>query len=311
MLGKIKESLLKCPDDGSIYLIEKLSDISGFFMVKSHLIYMVTNFEKISHQNLSTEFLRLNTNIEIVSIKNDQQFQSGKYNSLEIVPVENEYSDEHLTSFINLCVAHTTYMKAANFVKFFYSLVSLFQFPKEQEYKNLIGFFGELSFLKYLAEKSECDLSDLWHRSGSNDKYDIVLPKCNIEIKATSSIDELVTIKHSQLFNMDNNFLVSIIVEENSSGITLNELITNMLSDPTYFKGFNFTLNVEKEKRRISPVDAETKRFVFKNAFIYNAAEINPFKIVPDEIYSLSYRMNLQEKPQISIDDFEKELKNV
>lgn len=144
MLSAIKDALSKCPSDGSIYLIDKLSDISGFFMVKGHLLYMVYNSEETSHQNLSTEYLKLNTNIDIVSVKNDQKFKTGKYNLLEIIPVANEYPDELLSSFINLCISHTTYMNAKNFVSFFYSLISLFQTPKEQNYKNLVGFIGEL-----------------------------------------------------------------------------------------------------------------------------------------------------------------------
>ena len=303
MLSKIKNALSKCPSDGSIYLINKLSDISGFFMVKGHLLYMVYNTEEISHQNLSTEFLRLNTNIDIVSVKNDQNFKTGKYNLLEIIPVANEYSNELLSSFINLCISHTTYMNAKNFVSFFYSLISLFQTPKEQNYKNLVGFIGELFLLKSFAEGNDFDVSDYWHTYGSNDNYDIVLPKFNIEIKATSSEDELITIKHIQLFNTENNYLASVLIDEDNSGVSLNALINNMLFNPKYFNSFNFSLNVEKEKLRVSPVDAETKKFVLKSISIYRAKTINPFKDIPDEISNLSYKMRLIDKPQDDINE--------
>ena len=251
MLSAIKNALSKCPSDGSIYLIDKLSDISGFFMVKGHLLYMVYNSEETSHQNLSTEYLKLNTNIDIVSVKNDQKFKTGKYNLLEIIPVANEYPDELLSSFINLCISHTTYMNAKNFVSFFYSLISLFQTPKEQNYKNLVGFIGELFLLKSFAEDYDFDISDYWHTYGSSDNYDIVLPKCNIEIKTTSSEDELITIKHIQIFNTENNYLASIIINEDNSGMSLNELINNMLSNHKCFNSFNFSLNIEKEKMRV------------------------------------------------------------
>ncbi len=311
MLSAIKDALSKCPSDGSIYLIDKLSDISGFFMVKGHLLYMVYNSEETSHQNLSTEYLKLNTNIDIVSVKNDQKFKTGKYNLLEIIPVANEYPDELLSSFINLCISHTTYMNAKNFVSFFYSLISLFQTPKEQNYKNLVGFIGELFLLKSFAEDYDFDISDYWHTYGSSDNYDIVLPKCNIEIKTTSSEDELITIKHIQIFNTENNYLASIIINEDNSGMSLNELINNMLSNHKCFNSFNFSLNIEKEKMRVSPVDAETKRFILKGISIYRAETINPFKNIPDEISNLSYKMSLMDKPQVNIDVLKRSSINV
>lgn len=311
MLSAIKDALSKCPSDGSIYLIDKLSDISGFFMVKGHLLYMVYNSEETSHQNLSTEYLKLNTNIDIVSVKNDQKFKTGKYNLLEIIPVANEYPDELLSSFINLCISHTTYMNAKNFVSFFYSLISLFQTPKEQNYKNLVGFIGELFLLKSFAEDYDFDISDYWHTYGSSDNYDIVLPKCNIEIKTTSSEDELITIKHIQIFNTENNYLASIIINEDNSGMSLNELINNMLSNHKCFNSFNFSLNIEKEKMRVSPVDAETKRFILKGISIYRAETINPFKNIPDEISNLSYKMSLMDKPQVNIDKLKRSSINV
>jgi hypothetical protein len=311
MLSAIKDALSKCPSDGSIYLIDKLSDISGFFMVKGHLLYMVYNSEETSHKNLSTEYLKLNTNIDIVSVKNDQKFKTGKYNLLEIIPVANEYPDELLSSFINLCISHTTYMNAKNFVSFFYSLISLFQTPKEQNYKNLVGFIGELFLLKSFAEDYDFDISDYWHTYGSSDNYDIVLPKCNIEIKTTSSEDELITIKHIQIFNTENNYLASIIINEDNSGMSLNELINNMLSNHKCFNSFNFSLNIEKEKMRVSPVDAETKRFILKGISIYRAETINPFKNIPDEISNLSYKMSLMDKPQVNIDELKRSSINV
>lgn len=301
MLEKVKSALTACPCDGAIYLAHKLSDCSGFFISQKHLVYMAYNNEGAAHQNLATEFLRLNTNIEITAIENNQQFESGKYNAIEILPVDGVYDDASLDSFINLCVAHTQFVGASGFVKFFYSLVNLFQFPKEQSFINLVGLFGELSFLKYASQVMDVDFSDCWHRSGSTDKYDIALGSCNLEIKTTTATDELVTIKHSQLFNMDQNFLVTVLVEENNGGITLNQLITEMRTHPNHFKSFDFALNIEKEKKRISPIDAETKRFSFKSVTIYNADAINPFRELPENISGLTYKLDLFGLPTVDL----------
>ena len=311
MLDKIKAALSTCPCDGAIYLIYKISDCSGFFMSKKHLIYMVYNNERDAHQSLATEFLRLNTNIEITAIENNQQFESGRYNVIEILPEGENYDNASLDSFINLCIAHTRFMGGSAFVKFFYSLANLFQYPREQKFTNLIGFFGELCFLKYSSQVLGIDLSDKWHVSGSTDKYDIALISCNFEIKTTLSVDELVMIKHSQLFNVDRNFLVTVLVEESNGGITLNQLIAEMQTHTEHFKSFNFSLNIEKEKKRISPIDAETRRFSFKSVAIYSADEINPLGELPENISSIIYKLDLSGLPTVDLRTFKKEIKNV
>lgn len=309
MLEKIKKVLTDCPCDGAIYLVHKLSDCSGFFMSQKHLIYMAYNNERASHQNLATEFLRLNTNIEITAIENNQQFESGKYNVIEILPVDGVYDDASLDSFVNLCIAHTQFMGGSGFIKFFYSLVNLFQFPSEQRFINLVGLFGELSFLKYVSQVMNKDFSDCWHKTGSNDKYDIALGSCNLEIKTTMSVDELITIKHSQLFNMDRNFLLVVLVEESNVGKTLNQLIAEMQSHTEHFKSFSFALNLEKEKKRVSPIDAATKSFSFKSVTIYDTNIINPFKKLPENISSMEYKLDLFGLPSVDLKTFKREVK--
>lgn len=307
MTKTILQQLSLCPNDSSIYLINKISEISGFFGHKKHLVYMVYNSEGVEHQSLTTEYLRLNTNVEITAVKNDQQFKTGRYNVIEILPSENGYDETTVESFINLCVAHTRFMGNSSFINFFYSLVNLFQYPREQKFINLIGFFGELSFLNCISGTIGNDWSDKWHASGSNDKYDIALDSCNFEIKTTMSIDEMITVKHSQLFNMDKNYLVVVVLEENNSGITLNSLISQMHAHPNHFKSYNFALNVEKEKKRVSPVDAAGKKFVMKSVNIYLADQINPFKEIPDNVTNLTYKIDLLDLPTIDISNFKSE----
>ena len=311
MLEKVKNALTACPCDGAIYLVHKLSDCSGFFMSQKHLVYMAYNNEGAAHQNLVTEFLRLNTNIEITAIENNQQFESGKYNVIEILPVDGVYDDASLDSFINLCVAHTQFMGASGFVKFFYSLVNLFQFPRERRFVNLVGLFGELSFLKYVSQTMNIDVSGFWHKTGFADKYDIALDSCNLEIKTTMSVDDSVTIKHSQLFNKDRNYLCVVLVEANNGGITLNQLISEMSHHNEHFKSFSFALNLEKEKMRISPIDAQVKRFAFKGVKICDAYVINPFGELPENVSDVTYKLNLLGAPAIDLKSLEKEFENV
>lgn len=293
MLERIKSFLADVPHDGAIYLAEKLSAVAGFFITSGHLLYLVANFENTSHTNFTTDCLRLNTDVEIKSFKNNQQFSSGKYNILEFVPTEAGYNDNQLDSFINLCVAHAEFMQGKSFVNFFFTLSEIFQPGREQHYKNLVGFFGELSFIKNICKQTGVDLSVHWHKGGSRDKYEISLEDKNIEIKTTSAIDEEVTIKHFQLFNEDKNYLAVVCIEESSSGQTLNQLIACMLNDPDHYNNYNFVLNLEREKRRISPVDANNKKFNVKLLEIYDADQINPFGAISDRISQLTYKLDL------------------
>lgn len=311
MLKTIQTALATVPLDGAIYLVKKISEIAGFFIANGHLLYLVYNFENIEHTSLLTDYLQLNTDIEIHSFKNNQKFPSGKYNILEFLPTEKGYDENNLESFIELCVAHAELMESKSFVKFFFSLSELFQTPKSQEYKNLIGFFGELSFLRFLCNLALIDLSDRWHKGGSNDKYEITMETKNLEIKTTASVDEEVTIKHSQLFNADHNYLVVVRVEESSSGETLNQLISSMQTDPLHYNNYNFTLNVEREKKRVSPVDADNKHFTVKSIVVYDANEINPFKEIPENVSQLTYKLDLIDKKDLPQSEWEKEFYNV
>ena len=311
MLTKIKKALATCPQDGMIYLIIKLSDASGFFMAHSHLIYMVIHCEATKHQSLATEYLRLNTDVEVSAIECNQQFPSGRYNMLEALPVDDSYDDETLNSFMNLCLAHTEHMSGLSFLDFFHSLVNLFQYPREQDYKNLIGLFGELSFIKHVYDKAGVDLSEKWHVSGCSSKYDIVTDWGNLEIKSTRAADELVTIKHDQLFNSDRNFLVTVMMEECAGGITLNQLIKKMHDQRGCFNGYLFTLNLEKERRRVSPVDAEVKKFNVYETRIYEAKAINPFEKIPANIANLTYQLDLIDQPDVALEDWFKKCRNI
>lgn len=307
MIEEINELLAAVPRDGAIYLAKQLSENTGFFIANGHLLYLVYNFENIAHKSLLTDYLLLNTDVEIHSFKNNQIFTSGKYNVLDFLPTESGYAENNLESFLNLCISHTKFMGGKSFVDFFFSLSELFQEPKEQQYKNLVGLFGELTFIKHMCKIASLDLSDRWHNGGSQDKYEITLNRKNIEIKTTSAVDEEVTIKHSQLFNGDQNYLAVVCIETSTSGTTLNQLIASMQSDPVYYNNYNFVLNIEREKKRVSPIDANTKRFSLKSVAVFNTDGINPFEAVPESVSELTYKLDLIGEKDIPENQWSKE----
>ena len=284
-----------------IYLIEKLSDCSGFFMTNGKLLYMVKNYEHETSLNLSTEFLQLNTNVEIISIESNKLFQSGTYNILEFHVVESDTSENDLETFINLCVAHTKYMHAREFVKFFHSLMEIFQYPREQQYLDLIGLYGELAFIRHVFKQSRLDISDKWHVDGTKSKYDISLDKFNIEIKTSLVNSEGILIKHTQLFNFDNNFLATVQLEELDRGQTLKQLISELLVAPEYCNNYSFLVNLEKEKKKISLHEAETRSFLVRDIKVFDAESIDFLGKIPLCISDLKYRMDLSDVNSVAI----------
>ena len=73
-----------------------------------------------------------------------------------------------------------------------------------------------------------------------------------------------------------------------------------MLADPVNFSNLNFVLNIEKERKRISPVSADSKKFAVKFIKLYDAANINPFDEIPECVSQLTYKLDLSNKECIS-----------
>ena len=293
--SQLLNKILSVPKDNMLYLIEKFPGNTGLFASNGNVLYMVLNDESCPYMNVKTDFLNLHTNIFVSAFNSSApSFESGYYNSVELLLTEPNDREANLSAFINLCLAHSTYMKGQNFISFFDSLVSLFQLPREQQYKNLVGLMGELLLMEYIYLNFKEDLSQYWHVGGVSSRLDFTCPYANFEVKATTTDSQSFTVKHNQLFvNSEKNYLVTVSIEENNSGCTLEEIITRMLKDSNYCNNLRFSVNVEKEKRRVSPSEINSRRFVLKKINAYHATDINPFVNVPNCIEDLSYKLNL------------------
>lgn len=294
----IKQLLSKIhsvPKDNTLYLLEKFPCETGLFATNGNVLYLVRNDEHCSSMNVKTDFLNLYTNIFVSAFNQSvSSFENGYYNSVEFELSESSDIEANLSAFVNLCLAHSAYMRGKEFMSFFDSLVSLFQLPREQQYKNLVGLMGELLLIEYVFQNYKEDLSLYWHNEGLSSRLDFTCPYANFEVKTTVADSLSFTIKHNQLFvNSNDNYLVAVSIEENNSGRTLEELITRLLQDPDICNSMNFSINIEKEKRRISPSEVNSRRFVLKKINAYHATDINPFVNVPNCIEDLSYKLNL------------------
>jgi len=84
-----------------------------------------------------------------------------------------------------------------------------------------------------------------------------------------------------------------------------------MQNNPILYNNYNFVLNVEREKKRVSPVDADNKHFIVKSIVIYDANEINPFEEIPENVSQLTYKLNLIDKNNLPQSEWIKEFYNV
>lgn len=294
-INQLLNKILSAPKDDTLYLIEKFPSDTGLFASNGNVLYMVHNEEHCSAMSVKTDFLSLETNIYVSAFNAFvPSFENGYYNSVELLLTEPNDRESNLSAFVNLCLAHATYMRGQNFMAFFDSLVVLFQLPKEQHYKNLVGLMGELLFIEYVYQNHGIDLSTYWHTDGPSSKLDFVCPSANFEVKTTASEALSFTIKHDQLFTDANkNYLIAVELEESNSGRTLAELIAELLESPDYCNSLKFAVNIEQEKRRISVSDLNNKRLALRKVYAYRANDINPFKNIPDCVWDLSYKLNL------------------
>lgn len=294
-ISNLHKKIQEAPQDNTLYLMEKLPCGTGLFVSNRNLLYLVPNDERCESLGIKTEFLNLETNIYVSAFSSSaSSFANGYYNCVELVSTESHEYEGNLGAFVNMCLAHASYMRGKGFMEFFDSLVSLFQLPREQHYMNLIGLVGELLFIEYVFNKFGIDISQYWHSEGATSQFDFVCPFAKLEIKTTSGDSLRFSIKHNQLFTeTDNNYLVAVVVDETNAGRTLEDIISGLLEDKNCCNSMHFSVNIEKEKRRISPIEFKNKRFVLKKILLYRAEDINPFISIPDCVESLSYKLNL------------------
>lgn len=275
-----------------LYLLAPINQVAGFFTSQHHLIYIAHDNTAHSAESVETDYLHLQTHVWITGVKNNQTFNNGFYNLIiykEITNIENTIA------FINLCETHAHHREELNFKDFFYSLITLFQLPKEQSYKNAVGLFGELKLMQFAKEKSNVDLSSAWHRNGTYSKYDFSSSSLCLEVKTTSAEEDIVTIKHKQTFVDFPCYLAVITCGQYDGGQTINELILDMQKEKGYFDSINFSMNLAKELRRISPEDAKKLRFEVVKTRLFLSSTINPFEEIPDNVTSLTYKLELSD----------------
>ncbi len=308
MIQKIREKFLQLnSNDEFFYLIFAINQTSGFFVNKNSLYYAIKNIENLKSESIKTDLLNLQTNRYIHTTEEESSLKSDYYNLIEF---KDDINSENLDSFINLCFMHANIAEQKPLNMFFNSLINLFQIPREQQFKNIVGLYGELSFILYIYQQYDIDLTNFWHHSGTNDSYDFKLKNVYFEIKSTIKNEPIIKLKHQQIFNnfSDKIFLGIVQLQENNTGRSLSDLVEEIEKIKPINLLYDFKLNLEKEKRKISLSDYKNKKMNITNINVYKAIDIPSIEKVPNNISDVEYNYNFNSVDKYAIDkDFLKE----
>lgn len=292
---EIIDAITSSPCDDKLYLICKLSQISGFFATNAKLAYLIKNTDNLSLESIETEYLSFQTNVYIHSIESAPSFENDSYN---LIVFKKDARNSDIFSFIELCKTHAQNSSELDFKDFFYSLISLFQLPSEQSFKNALGLFGELKFMQYMLQQHSMDISTDWHKSGSNSLFDFT-GSTNYEVKSVLSEELEVNIKHSQIFNSYGCILVVVNCEKYDEGESISDIIQWLEENATGFSTLNVKINLQKELKRIATSQKTDVRFSALKITLFDSNIINPFEVMPDKISNLSYLYDLSDKSYI------------
>ncbi len=293
----IKEQLSHITDLASIFLLVPLSENAGFFANGGNLLYVAKDTFNYPCEGIETDYLKLQTHVRISAVKNNQTFRDDYYN---LIVFKGKIDDSNLVSFVKLCEIHSNNSSDLNFKEFFYSLITLFQLPAEQSYLNIVGLYGELKFMEFALQHANVDISNSWHKNGSYSHYDFTNGEQNIEVKTILSGDYDVTIKHQQVFGEPSCTLAVVVCNQTDDGETIKELIASFYNNPSAFNSIGFSINLEKELKRVSANDADNLRFKVDEILFFNANDINPFPVLPSDISNLSYKMDVSDLTPMS-----------
>jgi hypothetical protein len=285
-------------NENSIYLLHPINDQSAFFFQKDKVVFGQHVGYSTEKPQINTAFLSMYLCVSISGITNNTTYPTGQYN---LLTYNGSLEDENFSSFVDLCTifAETSGVK---FDDFFYSMIDIFQLPSTAKELNLIGFFGELSLIIELWEKYRIDLSDIWHVEGSKSRYDFTSPNFNIEIKSTIRESSIFRIKHSQIFNRHNNYMV-IIKLKDGFGQSLGDLIEYCKQEQPFCKNLNFQIKLQEERLKVDPIKLKSKKYTISRISVFKKNQLITINEIPDCITEISYDYNFDFRIAYELDD--------
>lgn len=288
-----------------LYLLEMAGSNSAFFVWKKKIVFAVKTVRPTESESINTEYLGLLCNVLVNPVDENNTF--GRC-LCDLIVYNGAVSDDSFESFYGLCRSYAISVSDIQLKTFFLQLIELFSLPKEQSYKNLVGLIGELLLIRQFDRRFPIDVSNNWHKNaGVYAKYDFVFAGLNLEVKTSVGDENVFRIKHQQVFNSGNNYLCLIKIDEDNSGVSLNELAEQIRNDDKHSKNIEFLIKLEGEISKTYRLHRD-ERFSLKSLFFVSSSAIPTLTGIPSCISRIEYDYDFSGMDGITFDEFAKTL---
>ena len=301
LIELIKKSVF---EDGKLYLIDKPNDNFGFFY-QDQIIYFGKKSDESSNDicSIDTLYLDLNANVYISNVTENSSFEAGYYDLLSFKGnIDDPNEEPYFDAFYNICLAFANNPNMP-FVEFFSSLVEIFKKSKEGVFKNIVGLIGELVLIKSVYLKKNIDISNNWHLTGINSKFDFCFSNFNVEVKTTTKSEQKFLLKHNQLFNNQNNYVCVISLIETGEGESVKSLYNYFSNETKFSNNVKFQIALTKELMRVSDRKELNRSFAVDYIELYSVADMEEITYIPSCISNLSYEYDFSDTPKYQIED--------
>lgn len=284
-----------------LYLIYKPNDEFGFFYQNGTVFFGKKSIPGTEAESIDTSYLDLNMNIFIKSISFDSSFTTGYY---DLLAFKGRTSDEmYFDTFYNICNAYCSDTKGISFYDFFKSLTDIFKKDRGEVYKRLIGLIGELMVIKKIYSEKGINIADNWHLTGTNSKFDFSFLNSNLEIKTTTKSEMVFELKHSQIFNNQNNYIGVVSLIETGEGESLDSLREYFNSMDVFSNDVKFQIALTNEYLKVKEKKDREKSFALDSFEVFSINDMETINEIPSCISSIKYNYDFSYVEPCSIDE--------
>lgn len=295
--GIIDQQIL---ENGKLYLLEKPCDGFGFFYQDGVVYFAKNSSDSSSGESVGTSCLDINLGVRITSDEENSSFKTGCYDMLAF---KDDLKTSKFDVFYKICSSYAHDSNKLEFSEFFRTLVDLFNKPKDEIQRNLIGLIGELMFMKKIYEDFGANASNNWHLCGSNSKFDFSFQKFNVEVKTSTNENMTFLLKHSQIFNNQKNYVCVISIIETGEGDSVGSLVDYFSNNVPFRNNVKFQIAIQKELARVADKKDKERRFVLDTIEVFDCSKLKTIENIPGCISNVQYDYNFSETNSIDVSD--------
>ena len=287
---------LKIPNDDSYYIGEEINngnqiakDFKGrpVFFIKTSGI--TKKNEPITLEKIT---VRHSENIIIENQKNKKEYEFSLIHFTDNNIEFYEYFLDQIDSINKMIKKNISKDELDNFLG---SIIDIWRGIKEPSTEKIIGLWGELFTI---LNSKDIELAVMsWHNKNNN-KFDFYNNNEAVEIKSTTNNIRKHHFSQSQLNTKEEIFVISLLLQDDISGYTINDLKDEILKK---IKDDNLILNFKKIFYRTKGTYEGVKiekikynlNYTKKNIKVFNSKDIPIITNIPEHITDVEFVLNL------------------